>query len=63
MKVPKSGAKKFMLYCLRWQMSSPILALCLFWLAPLGTVWATIIANLVGAMIFYWVDKVIFKKD
>lgn len=54
--------KRFLLYLLRWQLSSPILALCLFWLDPIGTVWATVIANLVGGCIFYFVDKLIFKE-
>lgn len=54
--------KRFLLYLLRWQLSSPILALCLLWLDPIGTVWATIIANLIGGCIFYFVDKLIFKE-
>ena len=54
--------KPFLLYTIRWQCSSPILALCLIYLGGLGTVWATIIANLIGAVIFYWIDKLIFKK-
>lgn len=54
--------KRFLLYLLRWQLSSPILALCLLWLDPLGTVWATVIANLIGGCIFYFVDKLIFKE-
>lgn len=54
--------KKFILYLIRWQLSSPILALCLWWLEPVGTIWATIIANLIGGCIFFWVDKLIFKE-
>ena len=58
-------AKKFILYLVRWQLSSPILAICLFWLEPIGTIWATIIANLIGGCIFFFVDKWIFndKKE
>lgn len=55
--------KKFLLYLLRWQLSSPVLALCLFFLEPVGTIWATIIANLIGGCIFFWVDKLIFKEE
>lgn len=55
--------KKFILYLIRWQLSSPILALCLWWLDPLGVVWATIVANLIGGCIFFWVDKIIFKEE
>lgn len=54
--------KKFILYALRWQLSSFILAPCLVWFAGLGTVWATIIANAIGACVFFFVDKYIFKK-
>lgn len=54
--------KRFLLYLIRWQLSSPVLALCLFWLEPIGTIWATVIANLIGGCIFFWVDKVIFKE-
>ena len=55
--------KRFILYLIRWQLSSPILALCLFFLEPVGTIWATIIANLVGGAIFFFVDKRIFKEE
>jgi len=51
-----------MAYLLRWQLSSPILYLCLSKLS-LGTLWNTIIANLIGGCIFYWVDKLIFKHE
>lgn len=53
--------KKFILYLLRWQCSTPILALCLN-LLHFNTVVNTIIANLIGGCIFFWVDKYIFKK-
>ena len=54
---------RFLLYLGRWQCSSPILALCLIWLEPVGAVWATVIANLIGGAIFFWVDRIIFKED
>lgn len=53
--------KKYLLYLLRWQFSSPILALCLYYL-KLGTIWNTVIANLIGGLIFFWIDKLIFKE-
>jgi hypothetical protein len=54
--------KKYILYLLRWQLSTPILAVCVYLLSPhLGSVITTIIANLVGGLIFFWVDKYIFK--
>ena len=52
--------KKYLLYLLRWQLSTPILALCLVCLSGLGELWATIIANLIGGLIFFWVDNLIF---
>ena len=52
--------KKFILYLIRWQLSTPILALCMN-LLNFNTIVNTIIANLIGGMIFYWVDKYIFK--
>ena len=54
--------KRYGLYLLRWQLSTPILAICLIWLGGLGEIPATIIANLVGGLIFFWVDKWIFKE-
>lgn len=54
--------KRFLLYLLRWQLSSPILALCLVWLGGSSPVWGTIVANLIGGCIFFWVDRLIFKE-
>ncbi|MCL2710813.1 MAG: hypothetical protein FWE95_08025 [Planctomycetaceae bacterium] len=59
--------KKFTLYALRWQLSTPVLAPVIiycngafsnnestnFWIA-------TFIANFIGSCIFFWVDKIIF---
>ena len=55
--------KKYILYLIRWQLSTPILAVCVVWLASLGTTWATIIANFIGGLIFFWVDKWIFNRN
>lgn len=52
--------KRFLLYLFRWQLSTPIL-----WLAvkELGVgVSSTIIANLIGGSIFFWVDRFIFTS-
>lgn len=54
--------KRFLLYAIRWQLSSPILALCWYWLECLGVARATIVANLIGGCVFFWVDKWIFRK-
>ena len=62
MAICRKGLKRFILYIFRWELSSPILAVCLFWLEPMGIVAATVIANLIGGTIFYFVDKKIFKE-
>lgn len=54
--------KKYFLYLVRWQLSTPILAIVLKLLSNMSTLSATIIANLIGGLIFFWVDKIIFKK-
>lgn len=51
---------KFVLYLFRWQLSTPILYLVLVWLG--SGVWQTIIANLIGGCLFFFVDKKIFNK-
>ncbi|MDD5005316.1 MAG: hypothetical protein PHS93_02280 [Candidatus Omnitrophica bacterium] len=53
--------RRFVLYLVRWQLSTPIL-----WLAvkQLGVgIWSTVIANLIGGAIFFWVDKFIFTSQ
>jgi DNA-directed RNA polymerase subunit RPC12/RpoP len=50
-----------MFYLIRWQLSTPILAVCLF-LFHFGNVWNTVIANFLGGLIFFWVDKIIFRS-
>ena len=52
--------RKFLLYLLRWQLSTPIL-----WIAVknLGVgISSTVIANLIGGAIFFWVDRFIFTS-
>jgi len=53
--------KRFLLYLLRWQLSTPILALVLH-LLDTNEIIETIIANLIGGIIFFWIDKLIFKE-
>ena len=53
---------KFILYLIRWQLSSPILFACLCWLPVNGKLSATIIANLIGGCIFFFVDRLIFER-
>ncbi|HZD43083.1 MAG TPA: hypothetical protein VE134_03405 [Methanomicrobiales archaeon] len=54
--------KRYILYLVRWQASTPILAVALILLASLDTLTATIIANLIGGLIFFWVDRFIFTS-
>lgn len=53
---------RFILYLIRWQLSTPILAFAMVAFVELGTWWATIIANLIGASIFFFVDRMIFQR-
>lgn len=52
--------KKFFLYLVRRQLSSPILAVCMVWMGGWNVALATIVANLIGGCIFFWVDRWIF---
>ena len=52
--------KRFTLYLIRWQLSTPLLWLIV---RNLGAgLWQTMLANLVGGSIFFWVDKFIFTS-
>lgn len=57
----KFNPKEYALYLLRWQLSTPILAIVMIIFGFVGTLVATIIANLIGGIIFYWVDRWIFN--
>ena len=59
----KVNFKRYGLYLIRWQLSTPILAVCVIWCATLGVTWATIIANFIGGLIFFWVDRFIFQSE
>lgn len=54
--------KRYFLYLLRWQLSTPILAWCVVWFRVLGVTLASVIANLIGGLIFFWVDRWIFRN-
>jgi DNA-directed RNA polymerase subunit RPC12/RpoP len=58
----KVNLKRYGLYLIRWQLSTPILAVVLYWLADSGEFIATTIANLIGGLIFFWVDRFIFTS-
>jgi hypothetical protein len=51
------------LYLIRWQLSTPILAVCVwYFLDKLGAMQSTIIANFIGGLIFFWIDRWIFRN-
>lgn len=58
--------RRFLLYLGRWQMSGLILAPALALMTD-SPVWdaeiikATMVANLCGGAVFYWIDKLIFR--
>jgi membrane protein YqaA with SNARE-associated domain len=54
--------KKYALYLLRWQTSGIIIAPCIMYL-PYDAVTKTIIGNLLGGLIFFWIDKLIFNQN
>ena len=58
----KINLKRYFLYLVRWQLSTPILAWCVVVFAALGATWATVIANLIGGLIFYFLDFYIFNQ-
>ncbi len=53
--------KKYLLYLIRWQLSTPVLAICFTFLNQYGIITLSIIANLIGGLLFFWVDKWIFE--
>lgn len=60
---------KFVLYLIRWQLSTPILAPIVAFFKHSSAVFGTredwlaaAIANLIGGCIFFWVDRYIFKS-
>lgn len=58
----KVNLKRYGLYLVRWQLSTPILAGVLFVLSQMDKITATVIANLIGGLIFFWVDRFIFTS-
>lgn len=60
---------KFILYLIRWQLSTLILAPAVAFFKHSPSLWGTkedwiaaIVANLIGGCIFFWVDRFIFKS-
>lgn len=53
--------RKLILYLFRWQLSTPILWVVLNKLG--NDIKSTIIANLIGGLIFFWVDRLLLKDN
>lgn len=59
----KNFLKKYVKYLIRWQLSTPILTFVLKWLSGYDSLIATIIANFIGGLLFFWYDSFfIFSK-
>lgn len=54
-------AKKLGIYIIKFQLGTPVIALCLY-LLPYNLLTNTIIANVIGAFIFFPIDNFIFTK-
>jgi hypothetical protein len=52
----------YFLYILRWETSTPILAWCIGYFQQYSPFVRTILANLIGALIFFWIDRIIFTS-
>jgi hypothetical protein len=62
--------KRYLLYLLRWQLSTPILAPVIAFFKHSPSLFGTredwigsAIANLIGGLIFFWVDRFIFTSE
>jgi len=53
--------KRYLLYLLRCQCSTPILAVVV-WALHFNSIVEAILANLIGGLIFFWIDRLIFKQ-
>ena len=53
---------RLLMYLFRWQMSTPILAGVVWYLSDYNEIVSAVIANLIGGLIFYKIDKLIFNK-
>ncbi len=67
--IRKINLKRYILYLVRWQLSTPLLAPIVSIVKGSSSVFGTredwiaaTIANLIGGLIFYWVDRFIFTS-
>ncbi|MGA2120821.1 MAG: hypothetical protein ABSG49_02110 [Methanoregula sp.] len=57
------NCKRYGLYLLRLKASTPLLAVVGILLVSLGQLVSAIVANLIGGLIFFWVDQFIFTSQ
>ncbi len=55
--------RRYGLYLLRWQASTPLLAAVEIVLFMTGPLVAAVAANFIGGLIFFWVDQYIFTSQ
>ncbi|HXX59316.1 MAG TPA: hypothetical protein VEI27_01420 [Dehalococcoidales bacterium] len=62
--------KRYLLYLCRWQLSTPILAPIIAFFKHSPSIFGTkedwigsAVANLIGGLIFFWVDRFIFTSE
>ncbi len=65
----KVNYKRYALYLIRWQLSTPLLAPIVAWFKHSPSIFGTTedwvaatIANFIGGLIFFWVDSFIFTS-
>jgi hypothetical protein len=59
----KVNFKQYGFYLFRWQLSTPILWVVLYAMASVNNLISTIVANLIGGLLFFWVDRFIFTSQ
>lgn len=57
----KVDIKRYFIYLCRWQLSTPVMTPVTMYFG--ATVAGVVAANLIGGLIFFWVDKYIFSSD
>ncbi|MFA6171271.1 MAG: hypothetical protein WCW77_05790 [Patescibacteria group bacterium] len=57
----KVSLKIYALYLLRWQLSTPVMLPVTMYFG--ATIKGAVMANLIGGLIFFWIDKFLFSSD
>ncbi|HEX3030097.1 MAG TPA: hypothetical protein VHT34_12535 [Clostridia bacterium] len=52
--------KRFLIYLVRWQLSTPVLWLIITYFNVDNFFIKTVVANFIGGLIFFWIDAYIF---